>query len=143
MYFSNLGESVDFTGCALNHNGERMVTKPLVLGGLVMWATYIPGIDECAYLGESNVYAVYYKTGTAYKKYVFTEQKEDTNPSDEVARVKELGVGMPSSLSAQVTSSGTAKGFVQQSTGSILEIESITPISLKSGIIGWKSEAIP
>ncbi len=142
MYFNNLGENIDFTGNALNHNGERVVTKPLVLGGLVLWATYIPGIDECSYEGESNVYAVYYKTGTGYKDYVFKEQKEDTSPSDVVARVKKLGTGMPSSLSAQITAGGTAQGFVQQSTGSILEIESITPISLKSGITGWKSEQI-
>ncbi len=143
MYFSNLGENIDFTGSALLHTGERVLSKPLVLGGLVTWATYIPGIDICSYEGESNVYAVYYKTGTAYKDYVFKDQKTQTTPSTTVARVKKLGSGMPSSLSAQITAGGTAKGFAQQSTGSILEIESITPISLKSGISGWKSEEIP
>lgn len=142
MFFSSVGENVDFSGNAISHNGERMLAKPLVLGGLVTWATYIPGTDVCSYEGESNVYAVYYKTGTAYKDYVFKDQKEQTNPSNTVARVKKLGAGMPSSLSAQVTASGTAKGFVQQSTGSILEIENVTPISLQSGVTGWRSEQI-
>jgi type IV pilus assembly protein PilY1 len=143
MYFESLGETVDFTGSALTHNGERMLTKPLILGGLVTWATYIPGTDECSYEGESNVYAVYYQTGTAYKEYVFEEQKEMESPSDVVARVKKLGSGMPSSLSAQITSEGTIAALVQQSTGSILEIKSIAPFSLESGIIGWRSEQIP
>ncbi len=143
MYFSSLGEGIDYNGDSLIHNGERVLTKPLVLGGLVTWASYIPGIDECSYEGESNVYAVYYETGTAYKKYVFSDQKEQATPSTTVARTKHLGKGMPSSLSGQITSSGTAKGFVQQSTGTILEIQSITPNSLKSGTTGWKTEAIP
>ncbi len=142
MYFKNVGESIDFAGDALNHTGERMLTKPLVLGGLVTWATYIPGLDECSAEGESNVYAVYYKTGSAYTEYVFKDQKEQITPSLEVARIRKLGVGLPSSLSAQITAGGTAKGFVQQSTGSILEIESVTPIGLKSGVSGWKSEEI-
>ncbi|UCD34634.1 MAG: hypothetical protein JSU90_10100, partial [Nitrospiraceae bacterium] len=142
LYFSTMGEATDFTGASLSHAGERVNTKPLVLGGLVTWATYIPGIDECAYEGESNVYAVYYKTGTAYKDYVFKEQKEQVAPSNEVARVKRLGSGMPSSVSAQITSSGTTKGFAQQSTGSILGIESINPIRIQSETRGWQSERI-
>jgi type IV pilus assembly protein PilY1 len=142
MYFKNVAESVDFAGTGLSHDGERVLSKPLVLGGLAMWATYIPGIDECNFEGDSNVYAVYYETGTAFKKYVFTEQKSMASPSTTVARTRKLGTGMPSSLSAQVTAGGTAKGFAQQSTGSILEIESITPITLRSGVAGWKSEQL-
>jgi type IV pilus assembly protein PilY1 len=142
MYFETIGESVDFAGNSLTHTGERMLSKPLVLGGLVTFATYIPGINECSYEGESNVYAVYYETGTAYNEYVFKEQKDDAAASTTVGRVRKLGAGMPSSLSAQVTAGGTAKGFVQQSTGSILEIESVTPIALQSGVTGWKNEAI-
>ena len=142
MYFKNLVETSDFTGTTLSHNGERSVSKPLVLGGLVMFATYIPGVDECSYEGESNIYAVYYKTGTGYKKYVFKEQKDSGTTTQDSARVKKLGAGMPSSVSAQVTKSGSTKGFAQQSTGSILGIESLTPISQKSGIIGWRSEEI-
>ncbi len=55
----------------------------------------------------------------------------------------DLGEGMPSSLSGQITSGGTAKGFSQSSTGTILSIQSITPNSLESGTTGWKTEAIP
>ncbi len=145
MYFKNLvgAESTDFTGQALQHVGERMFASPVVFGGVVSWAAYIPGTDECEALGESNAYAVYYKTGTAYKNYLFKEQKDQTTPDTTVARVKHLGVGMPSSPSTQVTEDGKAKLFFQQSTGAILTIENDTPFPLKSGIAGWKSEHIP
>ncbi len=142
MYFGSVAESVDYAGDALYHAGERMLSKPMVLGGLVTFSTYIPGFDKCSFEGESNVYAVYYKTGTANKKYVFNEQKNDTNPSDIVGRVKKLGPGMPSSVSAQVTSSGSTKGFVQSQSGSILSIETSSPFSLRSGIKGWMSDQV-
>ncbi len=153
MYFGSSSiESNDFTGQTLYHSGERVFAKPLVLGGLVMWTSYIPGVDACSFEGESNIYAVYYNTGTAYRKYVFKEQKDAAHTVDEggsttydidnIARVKKLGKGMPSSLSGQITSDGTMKGFAQQSTGSILEIENITPIPVRSSIAGWKSEQI-
>ncbi len=156
MYFGELGESTDFTGQALVHNGERMITKPLVLGGLVMWTTYIPDlptVESCGDIGESNVYTVYYETGTAYKDYVFKEQKDAADEVakggssgsvdiDKIARVKKAGEGMASSLSAQVTREGTAKGFEQHSTGAILEIESATPKPLKSGLTNWKSDCL-
>ncbi len=142
MYFENIAESVDFTGETLKHKGERMLSKPLVLGGLVTFSTYIPGLEQCSSEGESNVYAVYYKTGSAYKKYIFNEQKSQASPSDTVARVKKLGVGMPSSISAQVTSSGSTKGFVQSQNGSILSIETDSPFSLTSGVKGWMNEQV-
>ncbi|MBI5056625.1 MAG: hypothetical protein HZB61_08430 [Nitrospirae bacterium] len=168
MYFKNLSETVDFNGTALKHNGERVNAKPLVLGGLVIWASYIPGISACSYEGDSNVYAVYYKTGTAYKDFVFSTQNDlhpNPNPAPPavIDRVMKLGVGMPSSLSAQIISqpgsqnpgsggecngsidssgSSSIKGFAQQSTGVIQQLESITPVSLKSGLVGWKSEEI-
>lgn len=140
MYFEDVIEAEDFTGATLNHSGERVIGKPLVLGGLVLWTTFIPGLDICENDGESNIYAVYYTTGTSYRDYVFKDQSGTGDST--VARVKKLGAGMPSSLSAQITAGGTAKGFVQQSTGTILEIEGITPLSIKSGVAGWKNEEI-
>ncbi len=156
MYFGEVGEAADFTGQNLIHTGERMIAKPLVLGGLVMWTTYIPDIpsvEACGDIGESNVYAVYYETGTAYSDYVFKEQKDAADEEarggssgsvdiDKIARVKKSGAGMASSLSAQITKEGTAKGFEQHSTGAILEIESTTPKPLKSGLTNWKGNCL-
>jgi type IV pilus assembly protein PilY1 len=142
MYFEDVAETVDFMGNTINHAGERVFSKPLVMGGIAAWGTYIPGTSQCSHLGESNAYAVYYQTGTAFSDYVFEKQKEDEDPSDEVARSVNLGVGMPSSPSAQITKDGTAKMFFQQSTGTIRTVENFTPISLRSNIVGWTCEEI-
>ncbi len=144
MYFSDVVEDKDFqdTTIFLNHSGERLVSKPLVLGGIVSWATFIPGLDECATEGESNAYAVYYKTGTATPGYIFENQKNQANPTDEVARIGYLGKGMPSSPSAQVTSDGSTKVFFQQSTGAILTSKNSNPVTLKSGLSGWTNKPI-
>jgi type IV pilus assembly protein PilY1 len=142
IFFQNLGETVDFTGADLSHDGERVIAEPLVLGGIVTWTTYIPGIEECEFEGDSNLYAVYYKTGTSFKKYVFKEQKNQASPDPNVARVKHLGKGMPSSVSAQITDSGSIKGFAQQSTGSIAEIEQDPAFKMKSGRVGWIEEKL-
>ena len=158
MYFNTLVESADFTGKSLtnsagNHGGERMVSKPLVIGGLVTWTTFIPDDSACSSGGESNLYAIYYKTGSAYQNYIFREQQDaadlvaggGSTPYDltNIARVKRLDGGVISSVSAQITSSGGTMGFAQQVTGSILEMESINPISLKSETIGWANKPIP
>ena len=142
MYFKYLGESTDFLGQSLNHSGERVITKPLVMGGLVAFGSYVPGIG-CDYVGESNGYAVYYKTGTAYTNYMFKEQKDMTSPSEEVARTIRLGEGMPSSPSGQKEQDGTVKIFFQQSTGQIITAEHETPISIKSSLKGWKNQQLP
>jgi Tfp pilus tip-associated adhesin PilY1 len=118
--------------------GEQTYTKPLVLGGLVVWATQGFSNDFCSSEGESFIYAVYYETGTAYEDEVF-----DTNPKEEtIARRKELGKGLPSSVGAFVSGDNKVVGFSQTSTGTIVQIELNTAIPVKSGFEGWKSEKI-
>jgi type IV pilus assembly protein PilY1 len=140
MYFGERGtggESTDYTGTALKYKGEKMFTKPFILGGLVTWTTFIPGTDECTKDGESNVYAVYFETGTAYKQYVFSDQV-----TDPVGRVKNIGPGMASTVSGQETKDGKTKGIIKQSNGTIIEIENVAPVSRKSKIMGWSNKPI-
>jgi type IV pilus assembly protein PilY1 len=119
--------------------GERALTKPLVLGGVVAFTTYIPNTtDPCLAEGDAYVYAPFYETGTAYKNYVFTD--ELINKPSTVGRDKWLGKGMPSSLSGTITRSGKLKGFSQQATGAIIAIEQLTPFKITSGIAGWRSQ---
>ena len=45
---------------------ERVITKPAILGGGVYLPAFTPSEDVCGFGGDSNFYAVYYETGTAY-----------------------------------------------------------------------------
>ncbi len=145
LYYKQRGETEDFTGEDLASLGERSLSKPIVLGGLVTWGTYIPGKDECSSGdGENHAYSVYYKTGTAYIDYVFDEQKEQDNPSDVVARVKRLSITYaPAPPTAQITYKGTVKIFFPGGEGAISGIEGNTPFPVRSGVAGCKNDKIP
>jgi type IV pilus assembly protein PilY1 len=120
--------------------GERAVFNPVVLGGLAIWTTYTPSLDACSAEGTSNIYAAFYKTGTAYKKFVFDQTGTTATAVD---RSQSLGTGLPSSVGIMVTGDNEMVGFVQQSTGTIVQIEQTTPFGLRSGVAGWKGEPIP
>jgi len=107
-------------------SGERSFVKPLVMGGLVAWATYLPDTNMCSPEGESNVYVVYYETGTSFRNHVFVEDKGIGKPT--VDRRKDIGRGAPSSIVGMITKKGTIKGFAQTSTGEIKEFELDAPI---------------
>ena len=120
-------------------DGERSLNKPLVLGGLVVFTTYIPNTtDSCLSEGDSYVYAPFYETGTAYKNYVFTDELI-SQPST-VGREKYLGQGLASGASGVVTRGGTLKKFFQSQTGVIFELEDITPFAIQSGVSGWRTQ---
>ncbi len=118
-------------------SGERSFAKPVVLGGLIIFTSYIPEEDLCSdSQGNGYLWAVYYETGSAYKNYVFTD--EIAGEPATVGREKQLGEGF-ASVSAMVTRGGSLKALAQTSLGNIPEIEIKTPFSLQSGIVGFKT----
>jgi type IV pilus assembly protein PilY1 len=46
--------------------GERSVSNPTLIGGTVFFPSFLPTNDVCASTGTSYLYALFYKTGTAY-----------------------------------------------------------------------------
>lgn len=56
---------------------ERSVTKMSVIGGTAIALSYVPVDDVCSFGGETNFYALYYETGTAYTKIAFLDPDED------------------------------------------------------------------
>jgi type IV pilus assembly protein PilY1 len=115
--------------------GERALSKPLVLGGLITWTTYTPNpFDPCDVEGTGNVYATFYTTGTAYRDYTF-DQSEGA-----IVRNLDLGPGVPSSVSAAITGSNSVMGIIPTSNAALMQMGQITPYGLKSRLIGWKSE---
>ena len=129
----------------LETSGERILTKPTLLGGIVFSPSFTPNTDECGYGGDSSLYGVYFETGTAYYKAVFNGDATDTVSLDgenkEVVVDKiSLGKGKSSSLGVHIGSEEGARGFIQQSTGDI-KIEDLSPaLNVKSALRSWMEE---
>jgi hypothetical protein len=58
-------------GPALIGGSERVFTKPLVVGGIVFFTSFIPDADLCTGSGDTWVFAVDYRTGLPPTKPVF------------------------------------------------------------------------
>ena len=120
---------------------ERVIGQPTLLGGLVNFTSYIPDSDLCSSEGESQLYALYYLTGTAWWQDVF----DDQSPNDPYSQfVKSLGLGLSVTPSLHLGDQDGTKAFVQSSTGAIIEInEPNLPIeNVKSGKSGWHTHDI-
>ena len=118
--------------------GERCITKPTVLGGLVTFSTYQPIPDICSYEGNSYLYPLYYKTGTAYKEPVIGYGDETLASKQEIKRFQALGPGVAASPKLHVGKTKGAKVVVQTSTGEIVEIDQDNlPEAYKSRPLHW------
>jgi type IV pilus assembly protein PilY1 len=130
-WYTNVGTTADTMG-------ERVLARSSILGGLLMFTAYKPAGDICSIFGNSNLYALYYETGTPYLKPVvpgaqgvFTE-----NGKEYVKGVIDIGAGMPTSVGIAVGE--TISGFVQKSTGEIIRIEAQPGLGVRSGFGSWR-----
>ncbi|MBW6513081.1 MAG: hypothetical protein K0A93_13385 [Desulfuromonadaceae bacterium] len=114
---------------------EKVLSKSSVLGGLVLFTTYQPAADICSIFGNSNLYALYYETGTAYAKPAIGV--DDT--TKELLEKVSIGQGMPTSVGVAIGE--TVSGFIQKSTGEIITIESEPALKVKSGPSSWYRDA--
>jgi type IV pilus assembly protein PilY1 len=130
---------------ALEASGERIMSKPTVVGGILLAPSYAPNdADFCGFGGDSYLYALYFETGTAYYKSVIglTADANTPPPAGEM-KVRDktgLGKGLASSLGVHVGRESGAKGFIQQSTGTVTEIDLEPALHVKSGFIQWREK---
>jgi type IV pilus assembly protein PilY1 len=113
---------------------ERILGQPTLFGGLTNFTSFTPSNDLCSAEGSSKLYALYYRTGTAWKENVF-----GSFAGDYIPYVVDLGKGMGITPSLHVGSEAGARVYVQTSTGSIIEVHQPNlPVStVKSGTGGW------
>ncbi len=131
---------------------ERNLGQAVALGEILTFSTYVPSLDACEIEGNSNLYAIYYTTGTAYKKHIFnligtigvTEDRDgdgfNETTSYEVLRKKSIGRGMTLTPNLHVGRNKGSKAFLQTSTGGIIGFEQKAPGFTKSGVISWQDE---
>jgi hypothetical protein len=125
--------------------GERILTRPAILGGIVFTTSFVPNDDPCGFGGDGYLYGHYYETGTAYYNPVFIDQGTTTVTIDgqEVVQVLDkfaLGEGKASAVSAHVGREEGAMGYIQQSTGAVATVKLKPAFSVKSGMRSWQQE---
>lgn len=118
---------------SLDLSGERIINKPSVLGGILLAPSFVPTGDICGFGGDSYLYALYYETGTAYFKSVV-----GVNPDDSIKDKIDLGAGLSSSLGIHIGREHGARGFVQQSTGTVNQVDLQPAFNVKSGFVNWR-----
>lgn len=139
--FPNWNDLVDyvrgFEGWFVNlvDQKERSLTKPSILGGIVLFTTFTPDEDICGYGGSGRLYALYYETGTAYKESVIGKYTDGR-----VRSSTGLGSGLPASIGIHVGQEETAAGFIQLSTGSIEQVDVNPAFKIKSATVYWKQK---
>ena len=117
-------------------SGERIINKPSLLGGILLAPSFVPNQDICGFGGSSYLHALYFETGTAYDQSVV-----GVVPGIDKDRVLDridLGLGISSSLGIHVGRESGARGFIQQSTGTIAQINLTPAFEINSGFVNWR-----
>ncbi len=124
---------------------ERVITKPLAVGGLVDFLTYQPDTDLCSYGGDSFLYAVDYTTGVAPTNIAITSPEitgGSTSGTVTVQKGVKLGPGAPPTGEAIIIpppkeGQDKLKKKIQIATGVIIEAENEPTFSVISKVMHW------
>ena len=118
--------------------GERNLGQAALLGGLLSFTTFTPTSDICSAGGSSDLWALYFETGTGH----FSGALGTTTVAGKEQAIKKisLGIGLATSPSIHVGREVGSTIFVQSSTGKVESIKVDNPLSTKSGIQSWKME---
>jgi type IV pilus assembly protein PilY1 len=104
-------------------NGERVLASPVVFGGIVFFPTFIPTNDICASSGTSYLYALYYKTGSAYSESIIGTTPGASGNSNVLGKMT-LGEGLAFGVAIHNGSGAdggqTTKTCNNTSTGALL-----------------------
>ncbi len=125
-------------------NGERVISRPLAVGGLLDLLTYKPDSDVCSYGGNSYFYSVGYTTGVASSNVSIRapEATSGTTGTVTVSKSILLGPGAPPTGEAIIIpppkeGQEQLKKKIQIATGVIVEAENNPVFSVVSKIVHW------
>lgn len=107
--------------------GERVVTPTTVVAGLIFFPSFTPVSDMCSDSGNSTLYALNYRTGSAPKEPVIgttgttnmVVNKSMSLGSGGVASQVSIQIGAQGSGSVGGGCSGRLTGYVQSSSGAL------------------------
>jgi type IV pilus assembly protein PilY1 len=122
----------------VDHTGERNLGQAALLGGALLFTTYIPSDNVCTFEGSSLLYAEYYTTGTPYFKPIIGKNLLAPTVDEKNANLSflSLGIGLATTPNVHVQEDGS-RAFVQDSSGKIHVIDIVNPLPTKSGVRSW------
>lgn len=115
-------------------SGERVVNAPTLLGGIIFFPTFVPVSDICTAAGTSNLYALFYLTGSAYKESVIGTTTAGGNTNVNRSMSLGTGTGLASQMAVHMGAQGSGAGgsagagtgcqsgttgYIQSSTGTL------------------------
>jgi len=120
--------------------GERNLGQAALIGGLLSFTTFIPESDICSAGGESFLWSLFYKTGTAHYSGILGATTISVAGIERQLTLKKvsLGKGLATSPNIHVGRESGTSVFVQSSTGEITKIQQENPLSTKSGLQSWR-----
>lgn len=129
----------------LDAAGERNIGQAALFGEMLIFTTYIPSSDVCTVAGESNLYALYYKTGTAYFRDIIGATDTEVEGVQSIDKMSYIGTGLALTPTLHVGRGDAPTIYVPTSRGPIHTIE--TPdgsfpgaSTIKSGIRSWREK---
>ena len=119
-------------------SGERALSRPTVFGGIVFFPTFVPSSDTCSSSGESYLYALYYKTGSAYTESVIGTGM--SGGEEYVNRHTSMGQGMATQAVVHVGKGGGEGQANIISTNSLSQVNKVsvnTTEGIASRFVTW------
>jgi type IV pilus assembly protein PilY1 len=123
---------------------ERVISRPVAVGGLLDFLTYKPDADPCTYGGDSYLYSVRYTAGVAPSRIAIRSPAITTGVSGTVTVHKSipLGRGAPPADDAIIIQppgegSEHVQKNIQLATGVIIEAENQPLFPIVSKIVHW------
>jgi type IV pilus assembly protein PilY1 len=128
--------------------GERILFTPMVIGGALVFSSFIPTIDSTGlFIGKTedlcmggsggpqagNLWGLFYKTGTAYKVAML-----GTNAAGEHRTYSAILGDMPSDPSMYI--GPNQESALLQSAGGLVGIETPLPYNPRGGVMLWRGK---
>lgn len=129
---------------------ERVLVNPTLIGGIAFFPSFIPDNTICAATGSSNLYALFYLTGSAYTESIIGTTASGSNQI--VNRSMSLGTGLAAQMAIHLGSQGSGGagggsggggcqsgmgGFINTSSGNIAQTCANTAYSVRSRYVAW------
>lgn len=124
---------------------ERVLVNPTLIGGIAFFPSFIPDNNICAATGSSNLYALFYLTGSAYTESIIGLTPSGSNQI--VNRSMSLGTGLAAQMAIHLGSQGSGGGgsgcqsgvggFINTSSGNIAQTCANLASSVRSRYVAW------